>query len=321
MCQTLEQSRTKLVKLRGSTPNFELLQKIDGALLKIDGIFLDIEGAAPKANGKWTLDAKDAKELRKKWEDAIHEAQLVDQQNAKQRWCLGIVWFCLFTLLFLISIGVYIYLHWRFPPTDSDIFLWSEGALSYAEVAFWAFFGLLTWLLYSLQHFNRIGGDARLWVQWYWSKLFQGVLIAIVIVVAFKQIDFGTAITNAIIPVILGFVLGYYSDRARDYLDLIRDRLLSGTKVPKITIEPLESKLVSPVYIHGNVEGPIGTEGTLAVDKETPLAINIDDNGDFGIMVEVSAGRHLIRVEAKSPAKRTGAATIPIDMPDVKAQT
>ncbi|MBI2859606.1 MAG: hypothetical protein HYX90_11050 [Chloroflexi bacterium] len=120
---------------------------------------------------------------------------------------------------------------------------------------------------------------------------------------------------GSVIPVVVGFILGYYSDRARDYLDLIRDKLLPGTQSPTVTIQPPEFTSTSLVHIRGNVEGPTGTEGTLTVGKEPPVTMSIDDNGNFGLMVDVIDRPALIRVQAKSPAKRVGSATVSVDKP------
>ncbi len=315
MCGLLKAHRNNLLKLREGTRNFNLLRKIDDALLEIDKAHLAIGRITGGKNGEKEIPNGEFEPLEKKWIDAVKQAQAVDEENARKRWHLGILWFCVFTFLFLVAVGLYIGLHWRYPSTDSDIFLWTGGALTYVEVAFWSFFGLLTWLLYSLQHWNRLGRDVRLWAQWYWSKLFAGVLIAVVIVVALKQVNFGPSITGSVIPVVVGFILGYYSDRARDYLDLIRDRLLPGTESPAVTIQPPELTSTSLVYIHGNVEGSPGTEGTLTVGKEPPVTMSIDDNGNFGVMVDVKDRPALIRVQAKSPAKKVGSATVSVDKP------
>jgi hypothetical protein len=305
MQAALQTHRAGLVKLRDGTRSFKLLKKIDGALREIDRSELEI-GRVP--DGKVISD-EEFKKLREDWTGVVKNAQEVDEENARKRWCYGIVWFCIFTGFFLASVAVYVYFHWKYPSDDKEIFLWTTGPLSYVEVAAWTLFGLLTWLLYNLQHYNRLGKDIRLWVQWYWSKVFQGVLIGLVVVVAIKQIDFGATFTGSIVPVIAGFILGYYSDRARDYLDLIRDKVLPGTRAPSVTLRPPELVSASQVYVHGTVEGPPETRGSLTVGSAQPVPVAIDDSGNFGIMAEVKEVPTFIKFEATSPAKRIGSAT------------
>ena len=318
MCEVIKTNRKTLVELRGDTLNFNLLKGIDAAIQGLDMARLEIEGVSPEDGGKWRTTPEGLKSLEDRWEKAIETALSADRDNVKKRWNLGITWFCVYTILFLGSVGAYAYLHWRFPTTDTTIFLWTGGALGYAEVAFWAFFGVMTWLLYNLQHYNRQGKDIRLWTQWYFTKMFQGVLIAVVIVVAVKQVDFGASISGSVIPVIVGFILGYYSDKARDYLDLIRDKLLPGTKAPTVTIQPPELTSDSQAYIHGTVDGPREREGTLTVGQGAPLPITIDDHGNFGLMVDIQDKPAVIKVEAKSPAKKVGSATVAVAAPGVK---
>ena len=196
MCEVIKTNRKTLVELRGDTLNFNLLKGIDAAIQGLDMARLEIEGVSPEDGGKWRTTPEGLKSLEDRWEKAIETALSADRDNVKKRWNVGITWFCVYTILFLGSVGAYAYLHWRFPTTDTTIFLWTGGALGYAEVAFWAFFGVMTWLLYNLQHYNRQGKDIRLWTQWYFTKMFQGVLIAVVIVVAVKQVDFGASISG-----------------------------------------------------------------------------------------------------------------------------
>jgi hypothetical protein len=315
MCKIVKENRDELIKLHDTTRSFELLDETDQIIQDIDSLCLDIEHYSPEDDQELVITKEELEKLRERFLKATDNSLKLRAKIVKKRWKYGIGWFSGFTSLFLAILFLYVSLHVLYPSTDSTIFLWTDSRRSYVEVAFWAFFGLMTWILYNLQHSNRIGVNPILWIQWYWSKLFQGVLIAIVVVVALKQIDFGSSITGSLIPVIMGFILGYYSDRAREYLDIIRDKILPGTKAPTVNIQPIEYKPTSPVYIAGHVDGPLGIEGTLTVDKQPPTPLTVDDNGDFGVLVAIpEGGRHLIRIEAKSPAKKIGSATIPIDI-------
>lgn len=318
MYQVLRTHQANLTKVLDNTRNYKLIDKINAALMRIGMVYLDIEHAWSEVEGKWAS-ADEVQGLQKNWREAIEGAQNADEEIAKFRWQRGWQWFRGFALALIVLVGGYIFLHWRFPSADPEIFLWTDNPRTYIEVAWWAFFGLLTWVLYNLQHYVRAGYDISLYSIWYLSKILQGVFIAIVIVVSFKQIDFGTTITNSIIPVVMGFILGYYSDRAQKYLELIRDKLFSGTQVPKVTIEPIEPISMSPVFVRGKVEdGPLGTEGTLMVNKNPATLITIDGRGSFAEWVELPVGRNLIKVEAKSPAKRVGVASVAVNLPGPK---
>ncbi len=318
MCESLRNHRARLAALQGGTRNFKTIdKKIGDAIGAIDLMFIDLQCPAPAGDGAWMSDDK-FEAVRENWSKTIKLAEEAEDGANRYGWKKGWWWFWIYLLGLMGTIGVYVYLHWQFRSTDAAMFLWVDKPRSYAEVAFWSFFGLCAWVLYNIQHYMRDGEDITKYTPWYLSKVLPGVLIAVVIIISFEQIDFGTTISNAVIPVLLGFILGYYSDRAREYLDLVRDKLLSGTQTPAVKISPVKSTLSSPVFVCGKVDCPPGTEGTLVVNDGTPRPITIDGNGNFAEYVKLEPGRSLVRVEAKSSAKKVGLASIEIALPGLK---
>jgi len=101
-------------------------------------------------------------------------------------------------------------------------------------------------------------------------------------------------------------------------LSLLVNPLLPGTKAPTVTIQPPELTSDSQAYIHGTVDGPREREGTLTVGQGAPLPITIDDHGNFGLMVDIHDKPAVIKVEAKSPAKKVGSATVAVAAPGAK---
>jgi hypothetical protein len=208
------------------------------------------------------------------------------------------------------------------PLNEDKVFFWHGSYQIYPEIAFWILFGLLVYILYNLQHYVREKSDPGLWAQWYLSKSLQGVFIAFVIVLVFVNLNIGIAGTdldfsNAPMPlvIILAFVLGYYSDRAREYLDVIRDQFLSGTDIPEVEIEsPKDGSIISTkaVVIRGKATGPADLTGTLVVGTKEPVTITLDTGGRFGHQVEPSTGINLIKVQVKSPNGKVGSASIQV---------
>lgn len=308
MSQAIARHKANLEQLKGTTRSAKLIDTLNEGLLVSEQIQAELGG--PGAPG-----------LETRWADAIRAMQNAEEEVRRWRNTWGWQWFWAFTFLLLAGVALYIILHLRIRPTDPDIFLWTEGRKAYAEVAFWALFGLLTWTVYNLQHHVREGHDITLWSQWYLSKVLQGVPIAVIIVLAIKQIDLGTTVSDRIVPVIMGFILGYYSDRARDYLDRIRDRLFSDTSPPEIEISlPVDKSTATlpTTVLRGQVTRGEVAQAKVTVNGNPPKALAVDSNGNFSDLVQLSPGENLVRVDVETAAKRTGSASAIVYNPGPK---
>jgi hypothetical protein len=132
-----------------------------------------------------------------------------------------------------------------------------------------------------------------------------------VLLIAMKQVDLGAAITDAIVPAVGGFILGYYSDRARDYLDRLRDKLFSDPSPPVVEIslpDDCSTSLSPKAVVRGQVTGGEVAAATLKVNGEArPLAV--DGHGNFSGLVTLVQGVNVIQVEVETAAKRAGSAS------------
>ena len=166
MSQAIATHRSNLAKLKESTRNSKIIDAIHGGLSKGAELEVELKGAK-RTDGGWDL----AQGLEERWIGAVKEMQDAEEKVRGHRSNRGWLWFWFFVLALLGVVTLYIILHVRWPPTESNIFLWTQGrALVYAEVAFWAPLGLLTWSVYSIQHWIRRGEDMSVWSQWYLSK-------------------------------------------------------------------------------------------------------------------------------------------------------
>ena len=159
-----------------------------------------------------------------------------------------------------------------------------------------------------------------------WAKALQGVPIAIVIVLmvkeAFDQIDVASGVTNRVIPVVMGFILGYYSDRARDYLDRIRDKLFGDPAPPEIEIILPEDGSISRLpktVLRGRVTRGEVTQAQVSVNNGEPKALAVDGNGNFADVIQLFHGvENLVVVQAENAAKRKGLKAVRVKYPGAK---
>jgi hypothetical protein len=160
MSQAVEDYRSTLERLKSGTRSSKIIDKVHKGLLVGEEIQVELEGAT-RTDGGWEL----AGNLEERWVKTVERMQDAEEgvRRHRQRW--GWLWFLGFVLLLLAVVALYIYLHLRWRPTDPELFLWTGGRKQYAEVAFWTFFGLLTWAVYSMQHWVRAGEDISVWSQ------------------------------------------------------------------------------------------------------------------------------------------------------------
>lgn len=317
MSRSVEEYKSALQQLKDGTRSAKIIDKVHEGLLA--GLLIEGElKGAKRTDGYWEVAAG----LEDRWTKTIEKMQNAEEEVRQHRQLWGWLWFWAFTLLLLAAVALYIVLHLRWRPTDSELFLWTGGRKQYAEVALWTFFGLLTWTVYSVQHWVRVGQDISVWSQWYLSKVLQGVPIALVLLIAVKQVDLGAAITDAIVPAIGGFILGYYSDRARAYLDRLRDKLFSDPSHPVVDISlPKDgsTSLFPKTVLRGQVIDAEVARATLRVNDGEPKSLEVDGNGNFSdTIILAQRDPNHIKVWVETAAKRTGSKTVIVYYPGPK---
>ncbi len=315
VCEAVRDARKRLEDLWSKTGSHKRAQQIDNALLDLKEMQWDLERGRPGPGEPWS---------RPLWlRAALARATEVENETARWHTWIGWIWFLVFAAVLVLTFYQYVVLHLNTVVVTvngekaiQDILFWKDIPLKYVEIAFWLWFGLLIFTLYNIQHYVRQQHDMGLWLQWHLSKLLQGVFIGFVIALFLIEFKFGIAgletdLSKAPMPVIvvLAFVLGYYSDRARDYLDVIRDRFLSGTDVPQVEVEtPDDGTAVTAdrVVVRGKVSGPHGMKGAVKVGNGSPMELDLDSSGNFAHQVEVARGLNLIKVEASGSNGKLG---------------
>jgi len=129
---------------------------------------------------------------------------------------------------------------------EEDKFFWDSDYKRWVEIFFWSFFGTLVYILWNIQKYARKkNGNFVKFTYWYISKTATGPIIAVVIMFFLMTIEIGgMGFEGAPIGIILGasFILGYYGNLGRAYLEIIKDKYFPGeeTKPPVIEIKGLK---------------------------------------------------------------------------------
>lgn len=107
-------------------------------------------------------------------------------------------------------------------------FFWLWGEEKYLEVLFFSLFGVLCSLLYFCSEYLRLGLFEIQETPVYWAKLFYAPVITLIIVFGLNQfISAGTKIDDSSYPLLfLSFMLGYFSGRAIELLDRVKDTII-----------------------------------------------------------------------------------------------
>jgi hypothetical protein len=227
----------------------------------------------------------------------------------------GSMLFFITIVVILFLVAAYVALHWLYPSKQTDTFIWATSPLNYIEVVFWSLFGLLTWAIFNMSDWASSGEHIGLWSNWLIARSLQGVFISIVVIIAVQQIDLGTSpVAKTFIPVVLAFVLGYYSERGREYLEILRDKVFPTNQVPTVVINNTEfTTRKSSILLTGYSTMASSTsisamspEGVVKVNNKPPTAMSVDGNGYFCERVDLDNGYNSIKVEVKTSNKKTG---------------
>ncbi len=310
VCDTVADYQVRLEKIWAKTGSYTHATQIDEALRGLKEWEWYLISNMPVSGTDWVRPPK--------LMDAIALAEKVENETVRWHSQVGWTWFAVFTVGLLALVGSYLWLH----GPEANSFYWKGVSPKYVEIAFWLGFGLLVFILYSIQHYVRDGWDVGLYGLWYISKLLQGVFIGFVIVLFFIEFKFTVAgldvdFSKSPMPIfrILAFILGYYSDQSRKYLDVIRDRFFAANDVPEVDIvSPADSASATTdiVVVRGTVTGAQGMKGTISIGKADPIELKLDSSGNFARQVELAKGVNLIRVEATNPNGKVGSKGISV---------
>lgn len=170
-------------------------------------------------------------------------------------------------------------------------YFWLNGDRKYLEVIFWSVFGVLASLLYIASEKMRKNDFKPGELPVYWAKLFYAPLITLIIVFSYKIItSSGEAkFDNTSIEIIIfSFVLGFFSGRAIELLNKIKDVILPGKSAAKEEAEsgimlagtvdiPEDIKKLKPDFGKAKMKVVL----TPAADREHPIENETDEDGLF----------------------------------------
>jgi hypothetical protein len=293
----LREMLQRILRIKNETQDKKVIDRIDNC---VEDIASALDGISHNTPG-----------IEKQCQKALDGSKnLINRINDK-----GSNLFNFTILIIVLLVAAYVVLHWLHPTTASGTFIWSEVPLNYIEVVFWSLFGLLTWAIFNMSDWASNGERIGLWSNWLIARSLQGVFISMVVVIAVQQIDLGTStVSKTFIPAVLAFILGYYSERGREYLEILRDKVFPTTQSPFVTINNNErSTQRSSIVITGNSNmgsstaiSSLSPEGVIKVNNKPPTSISIDGNGIFCERVELESGYNSIKVEVKTSNKKNG---------------
>jgi hypothetical protein len=128
----------------------------------------------------------------------------------------------------------------------TNSYFWLHGEGKYLEVIFWSIFGVLTSLLYFASESMRLGQFRQEEIPVYIAKLFYAPFIAIIIVFSFRILTTSGDVgfdDSSIELLIFSYIVGFFSGRAIDLLNKIKEIILPGRDKPEE--QPLEHVLLT----------------------------------------------------------------------------
>lgn len=117
-------------------------------------------------------------------------------------------------------------------PTKS--YFWLNSDMKYLEVIFWSIFGVLASLLYFISEAIRNDNFKAEEIPVYLAKVAYAPLITLVIVFSYKLLTGSVSFNNTSLELLVfSFILGFFSGRAIEMLNKIKDVILPGKSVPE----------------------------------------------------------------------------------------
>ncbi len=191
-------------------------------------------------------------------------------------------------------------------------YFWLNTNKKYLEVIFWSIFGVLASLLYFISEAMRTNSFKRTEISVYLAKLFYAPLISVIIIFSYRLITssnsakFDNTSTELLV---FSFILGFFSGRAIELLNKIKDIILPG----KTTAE---DEAANYTTVKGNVKLPQGLAG-ITPDKVKlsmipasgtgkTIETNVNADGSFSIP-NVPKGEYNFKAELESGDKKFSA--------------
>ncbi len=169
---------------------------------------------------------------------------------------------------------------------ESRSYFWLNTDMKYIEVIFWSIFGVLASLLYFSSESMRLGTFKKEELPVYWAKIFYAPLIALIIIFSFKLItSSGSAVFDytSIEIIVFSFILGFFSGRAIELLNKIKDVILPGGKTEEVPAGKgiLAGRISVPKNVSGLTAEKIKVTLTSAVNGGTPDEVETNNDGVY----------------------------------------
>lgn len=114
-------------------------------------------------------------------------------------------------------------------------FFWLHGSWAYLEVVFWSIMGVLSSLLYSITEIIRNNREHSTFhpnhIPSHIAKIFYAPIVSLIIIFGYDYVE-GMSSTNLNLSkgiIIVSFIIGFYSSRAMEFLNRIKEILLPYT--------------------------------------------------------------------------------------------
>lgn len=139
-------------------------------------------------------------------------------------------------------------------------YFWLSGDEKYIEVIFWTIFGVLASVLYFASEAMRSREFLKEQFYVYVAKMFYAPLISLVIVFSFSLLTASNDVkydSTSVELLVMSFVLGFFSGRAMELLNRLKDVILPAGK---------DSTSEKKITLTGKIELPADANG---VDRST----------------------------------------------------
>ena len=169
---------------------------------------------------------------------------------------------------------------------ESKSYFWLNTDMKYIEVIFWSIFGVLASALYFSSESMRTGTFRKEELPVYWAKIFYAPLISLIIIFSYKLItSSGSAVFDytSIEIIVFSFILGFFSGRAIELLNKIKDVILPGGKAEEVPAGKgiLAGKIAVPRNVEGLTSEKIKVTLTSVVNGGVPAETVTDADGIY----------------------------------------
>jgi hypothetical protein len=181
---------------------------------------------------------------------------------------------------------------------STSSYFWLNNKFKYLEVIFWSIFGVLANLLYFASEAMRKRRFDVKELPVYFAKVFYTPFIVLILILSYKQLTSSGEIQfddTSVEIIIFSFILGFFSGRAIELLDKIKNILLpGGEKEAEKQKIILTGKIIPPQDQVIETAG-IEVKATSSLNENVFYSSTTDEEGTY--LLELEEGPYDIRAE------------------------